>query len=475
MIHVSNALGHHQPGRRASTARAQAAGAVVSSTARRPSPHMPVDVQAIGCDFYAFSGHKIYGPDGHRRALRTRGAARRDAALPGRRRHDRLGDLREDRLQRAAATSSRPARRTSPASSASARRCGYVEGLDRAAAQAHEDALLGVTPLAACAASPACASSAETAQQARACCRSSSTACIPHDIGTILDARGHRGPHGPALRAAGDGSLRRAGDGARVDRPLQHARRDRPSSWRACTRSARCSADVGPAGALPGSDPRPQQAAEELRRDRAPVAHGEGHNPLCGDRLTLHVTLDGDRITDVGVRGIRLRDLEGVGVADDRSRQGQDRRRGRRRSSSRFHDARDARRLICPRQTEGLGKLAAFAGVRGVSRPREVRQPGVAHAEERRRRPPTTWRRPKTKPDEATSRDSTPVPRGDAAGRRTRRPADLVRDAAQTSALEPQGPCRHQDGVRPRDPGQHPRPRPHLRRHRRCQRCSRRA
>ena len=34
------------------------------STARRPSPHMPVDVQALDCDFYAFSGHKLYGPTG---------------------------------------------------------------------------------------------------------------------------------------------------------------------------------------------------------------------------------------------------------------------------------------------------------------------------------------------------------------------------------------------------------------------------
>ena len=25
---------------------------------------MPVDVRALGCDFYAFSGHKIYGPTG---------------------------------------------------------------------------------------------------------------------------------------------------------------------------------------------------------------------------------------------------------------------------------------------------------------------------------------------------------------------------------------------------------------------------
>ncbi len=27
-------------------------------------PHLPVDVQALGCDFYAFSGHKLYGPTG---------------------------------------------------------------------------------------------------------------------------------------------------------------------------------------------------------------------------------------------------------------------------------------------------------------------------------------------------------------------------------------------------------------------------
>ena len=30
--------------------------------------HMPVDVRAIGCDFYAITGHKLYGPTGIRRA-----------------------------------------------------------------------------------------------------------------------------------------------------------------------------------------------------------------------------------------------------------------------------------------------------------------------------------------------------------------------------------------------------------------------
>ena len=28
------------------------------------APHLPVDVQALDCDFFAFSGHKVFGPTG---------------------------------------------------------------------------------------------------------------------------------------------------------------------------------------------------------------------------------------------------------------------------------------------------------------------------------------------------------------------------------------------------------------------------
>ena len=34
------------------------------------APHLPVDVQDLDCDFYAFSGHKMCGPDRQRRRLR---------------------------------------------------------------------------------------------------------------------------------------------------------------------------------------------------------------------------------------------------------------------------------------------------------------------------------------------------------------------------------------------------------------------
>ncbi|HEY8233381.1 MAG TPA: cysteine desulfurase [Vicinamibacteria bacterium] len=59
--HVSNALGTINPVKRM-TELAHAKGAVVLIDGAQAAPHLRVDVRAIGCDFYAFSGHKVYGP-----------------------------------------------------------------------------------------------------------------------------------------------------------------------------------------------------------------------------------------------------------------------------------------------------------------------------------------------------------------------------------------------------------------------------
>jgi cysteine desulfurase / selenocysteine lyase len=61
--HVSNALGTVLPVREI-TRVAHARGAVVLIDGAQAVPHQPVDLQALDCDFYAFSAHKMYGPTG---------------------------------------------------------------------------------------------------------------------------------------------------------------------------------------------------------------------------------------------------------------------------------------------------------------------------------------------------------------------------------------------------------------------------
>ncbi len=63
MAHVSNALGTVLPVEPL-IALAHEQGAVVLLDGAQAVSHVPVDVQALDCDFYAFSGHKLYGPTG---------------------------------------------------------------------------------------------------------------------------------------------------------------------------------------------------------------------------------------------------------------------------------------------------------------------------------------------------------------------------------------------------------------------------
>lgn len=63
VAHVSNALGTVLPVKRIIDA-AHAQGAVVLIDGAQAVPHTAVDVRALGCDFYTFSSHKIYGPTG---------------------------------------------------------------------------------------------------------------------------------------------------------------------------------------------------------------------------------------------------------------------------------------------------------------------------------------------------------------------------------------------------------------------------
>lgn len=62
--HVSNALGTINPVQEIATLVRSRSDAVFILDGAQGAPHLPLDVQALGCDFYAFSGHKMCGPTG---------------------------------------------------------------------------------------------------------------------------------------------------------------------------------------------------------------------------------------------------------------------------------------------------------------------------------------------------------------------------------------------------------------------------
>jgi cysteine desulfurase/selenocysteine lyase len=63
VTHVSNVLGTINPVAEIASA-SRAAGALVLVDGAQAVPHIPVDMEAVGADFYAFSGHKMLGPTG---------------------------------------------------------------------------------------------------------------------------------------------------------------------------------------------------------------------------------------------------------------------------------------------------------------------------------------------------------------------------------------------------------------------------
>ena len=63
IVHISNALGSINPVKKIID-MAHTYGAIVLVDGAQAVAHTPVDVQSLGCDFYAFSGHKLFGPTG---------------------------------------------------------------------------------------------------------------------------------------------------------------------------------------------------------------------------------------------------------------------------------------------------------------------------------------------------------------------------------------------------------------------------
>ena len=63
MIHIANSLGTINPVKEL-TRKAHAVGARVLIDGAQSAPHLPIDVVDLDCDFFAFAGHKVYGPTG---------------------------------------------------------------------------------------------------------------------------------------------------------------------------------------------------------------------------------------------------------------------------------------------------------------------------------------------------------------------------------------------------------------------------
>ncbi len=101
VTHVSNALGTVNPVA-TMIQMAHRQGAMVLVDGSQAVSHFPVDVQALDPDFYAFTGHKLYGPTGMGVLYGRQVRARVDAAVHGRRRHDSDGDVRREHVERPA-------------------------------------------------------------------------------------------------------------------------------------------------------------------------------------------------------------------------------------------------------------------------------------------------------------------------------------------------------------------------------------
>ena len=170
---------------------ADAVGALLVLDGAQRAPHGPLDVQALGCDLYAFSAHKMFGPTG---AGALWGRKELLAELPpflGRRGDDPAGRDRALDLRRCRRTASRPARPPIGPVIGMGAAAAWLATLDWAALGRQEIELTarildGLGSLPRCAGSRA----PPARRPASASCRSASTAPIRTISARLLDEVG---------------------------------------------------------------------------------------------------------------------------------------------------------------------------------------------------------------------------------------------------------------------------------------------
>ena len=307
----SNILGTINPLERDRRPRRTRSARCVLVDGAQSVPHQPVDVTGVGADFLVFSGHKMLGPDRHRRAVGPVRRARRAAAVPHRRVDDRGRADGGQHLRRPAAAvrgrraddraGDRPRRRRR----LPARRSAWTT------VEEHEKALTGYA-LEKLQEIPGVTVIGPPDTVARGGAVSFTVEGIhPHDVGQVLDDLGiavRVGHHcaWPVVRRYGVPATTRATfyvhTGYDDIDALADGVRASPALLRRCTLTRWRLMQL-------------ESMYQEIILDHYRNPHGRGlrepfeaevhHvNPTCGDEVTLRVHLDGDTIADVSYEGM---------------------------------------------------------------------------------------------------------------------------------------------------------------------------
>ena len=299
VTHVSNALGTINPLKRM-IEMAHSRNVPVLVDGAQAVPHMKVDVQDLDCDFYTFSGHKVYGPTGI--GVLYGKATLLDAMPPYQSGGDMISSVTFEKT-----TYNKLPYKFEAGTPDIAGVIGlgaalqYVDGLGMENIGAHEHDLLAYATEAVSAIPGV--RLIGTAKEKAGVLSFVIEDIHPHDIGTILDQQGiaiRTGHHcsQPVMERFGIPAT------ARASFAVYNTRKEVDALVRGIEKVRR--------GVCLMSDLRDLYQDVILEHSKAPRNYrelpaanhkAEGFNPLCGDRFTVYVALEGDAIRDISFQG----------------------------------------------------------------------------------------------------------------------------------------------------------------------------
>ena len=319
VTHVSNALGTINPLKRM-VELAHSHNVPVLVDGAQAVPHMKVDVQALDCDFYTFSGHKVYGPTGI--GVLYGKSALLEAMPPYQGGGDMISSVTFEKT-----TYNKLPYKFEAGTPDIAGVIGlgaaltYVNGLGIENIGAHEHDLL-VYATEAISAIPG-VRLIGTAKEKAGVLSFVIEGVHPHDIGTILDQEGiaiRTGHHcsQPVMERFGIPAT------ARASFAVYNTREEVDALVRGIGKVERYSPDVRPARSLSGRNSGAQQDAAKFSRAAGGEPQGRGFQSAV--RRSLHRIRHARWRCDPRhqLSRLGLRDFEGVRVDDDAEREGKD-------------------------------------------------------------------------------------------------------------------------------------------------------